>query len=192
MSADQEHLRNLLQEIEPHDSFEAEQLSEATHWVSATADLYRRVRHPVAPRQHLVSYFLLVDSASRAVLLGDHISSGLWLPSGGHVEPGEDPAETVRRECLEELAVEARFHPRLGAKPLFITITESTGQDTHLDVSLWYVLDGLEADELKPDPNEYLSVRWWPVAELRTADPARFDPQLNRMLDKLEATLWRE
>lgn len=25
--------------------------------------------------------------AKRLVLLGDHIKSGLWLPSGGHVEP---------------------------------------------------------------------------------------------------------
>ncbi|MEE3919135.1 NUDIX domain-containing protein [Micromonospora sp. BRA006-A] len=31
----------------------------------------------------------------------------MWLPSGGHVEPGEHPADTVRRELREELGVAA-------------------------------------------------------------------------------------
>ena len=40
-------------------------------------------------------------------------------PAGGHVEPNEDPKETVRRECLEELGVEADF---LIPGPIFFNI----------------------------------------------------------------------
>ncbi|WP_211329500.1 NUDIX domain-containing protein [Thermobifida halotolerans] len=34
--------------------------------------------------------------------------AGLRPPAGGHVEPGEDPWDTVVRECAEELALTAR------------------------------------------------------------------------------------
>jgi len=43
-----------------------------------------------------VSYLLLVDRPAGSVLLCDHRLSGLWLPAGGHVEPGEHPLGTVR------------------------------------------------------------------------------------------------
>lgn len=115
--------------------------------------------------------------------------SPLPRPSGGHVERGEDPAETVRRECAEELGVEARFHEEFGATPLFLTITESNGPDPHRDVALWYVLAGDIRQTLEPDPREYRSVRWWPVDELRAADASLFEPHLRRMLDKLDTTI---
>jgi len=181
----------LIGALAPLDDLEDEHRGEAVAWASSTADLYRRDSRPVAPRQHLVSYFLIVDSTERRVLLGDHIKSGLWLPSGGHVEPGEDPAETVRRECVEELAIEANFHPDCGPTPLFITITETKGSDRHRDVSLWYVLEVSESTALVPDPGEYRSVRWWLAEGIRNADPDLFDPHMRRMLDKVEASLWR-
>jgi 8-oxo-dGTP pyrophosphatase MutT (NUDIX family) len=63
------------------------------------------------------------------VLLGDHVKSGLWLPSGGHVEHGEDPRDTVDREAFEELGIRARFHDRLGAgRPFFLTVTPTLGE----------------------------------------------------------------
>jgi 8-oxo-dGTP pyrophosphatase MutT (NUDIX family) len=46
----------------------------------------------------------------------------LWLPTGGHVEVGEDPAETVRREAEEELGVAALLADP-GARPLFLTVS---------------------------------------------------------------------
>ncbi len=78
---------------------------------------------PRTPSPHLVSYFLPVDPASGSVLLADHRKSGLWLPPGGHIEPGEHPAETVRRETREELGIDARFSPLTGERPAFVTVT---------------------------------------------------------------------
>jgi 8-oxo-dGTP pyrophosphatase MutT (NUDIX family) len=153
--------------------------------------LYRRQSRPVEPRQHLVSYFLVVDSDERLVLLGDHVKSGLWLPSGGHVEPGESPADAVRRECVEELGVEATFHAKLHSTPLFITVTDTNGDDPHRDVSLWYVLEASHSTVLAADPREYHSIRWWRIGDIRTADPQMFDPHMHRMLDKVQATIWR-
>lgn len=184
-------IRALVEALVPLDDVEGEHRREALRWVDSTADLYRTKSRPVEPRQHLVSYFLVVDDANRFVLLGDHIKSGLWLPSGGHVEPGEDPADTVRRECLEELDIEARFHPMLDPAPLFITVTETNGSDPHRDVSVWYVLEASQSTPLRADPGEYRSVRWWSVPDIRTADPRAFDPHMQRMLDKVATTIWR-
>lgn len=180
--------KRLIDGITPLDDLERRHIDDAQAWLSATSDVFRRTASPVAPSKHLVSYFLLVDAANGAFLLGDHRKSGLWLPSGGHVEPGEDPVETVRRECVEELGVEANFDERIGEQPLFITVTEtrSSRRDQHTDVSLWFVLAHSKDETLQPDPGEYRSVRWWTSEEFRSADPEEFDPHQGRLLDKLQ------
>lgn len=177
----------MVDSIEPMDAVEIGHIAEASAWLCMTDDVFRRSTAPTAPAKHLVSYFLLVDPVSGHVLLGDHRKSGLWLPSGGHVEPGESPADTVRRECLEELGVEAGFHPALGPRPLLITVTNtrSNRADVHTDVSLWFVLAHDRHEALVPDEREYAEVRWWTPSEIRAADQGSFDPHMGRMLDKL-------
>lgn len=174
--------------ITPLDDLERRHLDDAREWLSSTSDVFRRTASPVAPPKHLVSYFLLVDRDEGAFLLGDHRKSGLWLPSGGHVEPGEDPVETVRRECVEELGVEAKFDRAIGERPVFITVTrtQESAPDPHTDVSLWFILAHSRSELLRPDPREYRAIRWWTRAEFDDADPARFDPHQRRLLDKLQ------
>lgn len=58
--------------------------------------------------------------------------------------------------------------------------------DTHVDVSLWYVLSCGTGDRLAPDPREFRSVRWWTRPAIAAADPAIFDPHLARMLAKFD------
>lgn len=181
-----ERVRRLVEEIEPVDLIERGHRAEAMSWLGMTTDVFRRTSTPVAPVRHLVAYFLLIDEEDRSVLLGDHIKSGLWLPSGGHVEPGEHPTDTVRRECFEELAVNAQFLPSVGERPLFITITDTVGAaDVHNDVSLWYCLSGSRSMNLKPDPDEYVSIRWWRYDEVHDTEPGQFDPGMGRMLKKV-------
>lgn len=45
------------------------------------------------------------------VALHWHRKIGMWLPAGGHIEPGEDPVEATLREVREEFAVEAEVMP---------------------------------------------------------------------------------
>ncbi len=46
-----------------------------------------------------------------AVLLHWHPKVRAWLPPGGHVEPGEDPVQTVLREVREEIGVPISLLP---------------------------------------------------------------------------------
>jgi ADP-ribose pyrophosphatase YjhB (NUDIX family) len=103
-----------------------------------------------------------------SVLLCDHRLSGLWLPTG-HVEPGEHPLDTVRREAVEELGVATQLDAVFSERPFFLTMAETVGPPAmrHVDVSLWFALAGRAGQPLHPDQREFAQVRWWTVAELR-------------------------
>lgn len=82
-----------------YDALETLHLRDALAWVGAGAPLYR-VSKPATPPEHLVSYVALV--ADEHILLVDHKQAQHQLPTGGHVEPDEDPRVTVvrtRRPC---------------------------------------------------------------------------------------------
>lgn len=168
---------DLLSSIEPFDPLEREHLDFAKRWVESGSDLFRT--GPTTPPIHLVSYFVVADLEKSQLLLVDHRKSGLWLPPGGHVEPDEDPTETVKREAKEELAIEASFW---SEKPLFLTATRTTGALSHLDISLWYLLEQESSVKIDYDEREFHQVRWFKMGELPLD---RCDPHLERFVDKL-------
>lgn len=185
--------------ITPLDSREAADRQKALDWIASTADIFR-TQKPDVPQTHLVSYFVLVDPEAQKILLVDHIKAGLWLPAGGHVEPNEDPAETVRRECVEELQVPAVFmgydegqrESQAKPQPLFITATITNGQGQHTDVSLWYVLQATADDPaIVWDPREFKNVQWWTIHDIMSSPIKNFDPELHRFCTKLQTELAR-
>jgi 8-oxo-dGTP diphosphatase len=177
-------IADLVRGIHPHDGLEVDHQGLALAWLACTDDLFRRVK-PATPSPHLVSYFLPIDTAARRLLLVDHRRAGLWLPPGGHVEPGEHPLRTVAREGSEELGIEVEPLFPTG-RPSFLTWTATVGPDSHIDVSLWYLLRGDACRDLQWDRREFASIRWWSPAEVRRAEVTPVEPHLHRMLDKLE------
>ncbi|MFB8006707.1 NUDIX hydrolase [Nocardia sp. NPDC056000] len=176
---------DIVRTLTPWDALERGHIAETLRWLSESDDIFRRVK-PATPPRHLVSYVVLVDPGSRAVLLGLHRKAGLWLPTGGHVDPGEHPLATARRETVEEIAIEADFTV-IGDAPLFLTITTTVGIGlSHEDVSLWYVIRGSRDREYALDPAEFADQRWFPLdaPELPAADP-----HFERFLAKLTAAL---
>jgi 8-oxo-dGTP pyrophosphatase MutT (NUDIX family) len=109
------------------------------------------------PQQRVALSVRAVDRRADRVLLCDHRLAGLWLPTGGHVEPGEDPVDTVRREAMEELGVSAAFDALTGAEPFFLTVTPTVGDavSRHVDVSLWFALEARVGAALRPDAAEF-------------------------------------
>ena len=177
--------------IEPLDATEADHRADALAWVRSDAPIWRTSK-PATPPEHLVAYFLLVDAGARRCLLVDHRLAQLWLPTGGHVEPGEDPVATVARECREEVGFTAPLLGGLSSQPLFVTRRMTGGLDPgHVDVSLWYVCDADARRPVEFDPREFRAARWWPLDELATSDAAGFDPNLPRFVVKLLGELGR-
>jgi ADP-ribose pyrophosphatase YjhB (NUDIX family) len=172
-------IRTELLMIQPHDCLEQEHLAEALAWVDSGAELCRTGK-PATPPMHLVSYFALVDGEH--ILLVDHRNAQLWLPSGGHVEPGEHPRDTVVRELREELNLKAL--ESVGA-PLMLTCTTTVGLTAgHRDVSLWYVVRASRRQPLVFDAQEFQAVQWFHFSEVPFQ---RADPHLRRFMAKLGA-----
>jgi 8-oxo-dGTP diphosphatase len=181
LSSMRKAIRAELAAIRPHDSLEQEHLAEALVWVDSGAELCR-ISKPATPPRHLVSYFAVVDADH--ILLVDHRNAQLWLPTGGHVEPGEHPRDTVVRELKEELSlVPAR---PVGA-PLMVTCTTTVGLTAgHQDVSLWYVVEVSRKQPLSFDEQEFNAVQWFRFNEVPFE---RSDPQMRRFVDKLGSHL---
>jgi len=175
----------LVAAIEPYDDTERADQADVLGWLASTPDIYRRVK-PATPPRHLVSYAVLTSPRNGHVFLVDHRLAGLWLPTGGHVEPQEAPAVTAAREAREELGIEADFSIA-GRRPVLVTVTQTTGPDSHTDVSLWFLLAGYPGMPVVLDPGEFAGGRWWTGPELESADPALFDPAMGRFLAKLRS-----
>ena len=179
-------VRDLVSQIAAFDALERAHQADVLEWLQATSDIYRR-KKPATPPKHLVSYAVLMDPVDASVFLVDHVLAGLSLPPGGHVEPGEDPADTVRREAMEELGIEADFSVA-GPLPVFVTVTRTVGLGRgHTDVSLWYTIAGNARTPISLDSAEFTGGRWWTAAELDSADPAWFDPQFGRFSAKIRS-----
>ncbi len=177
MSELRDRIRAEFAQIVPFDTQEEEHRRDALNWVNSGVELCR-LRKPATPPKHLISYFAVVDVGH--VLLVDHINAQLWLPCGGHVEPGEHPRDTVRREVVEELGIEAEFN---FDAPLFVTVTETVGLTAgHTDVSLWYVLNGTKDATYAFDRDEFNNVKWFSFGGLPVN---RVDPHLRRFVNKL-------
>jgi 8-oxo-dGTP pyrophosphatase MutT (NUDIX family) len=173
-------LASEIRAIHPCDALESEQIEATLAWIASSAPLYRLSRADDPP-QHLVSYFILFDPDQRKLLLVDHKKAGLWLPSGGHVEVDEEPQATVRREVREELGIEAAF---LMTAPLFLTVTPTVGTVAkHVDVSLWYLLQGDSTQNYWFDPAEFYRIAWFGLDALPFE---RSDPHLARFAAKLQ------
>ncbi len=170
-------IRTEIESIKPLDDKEAWTQAEVLAWVDSGVELCR-LQKPATPPKHLVSYFVLVDGDF--ILLVDHINAELWLPTGGHVEPGEHPRVAALREAREELGIDAEF---MQQKPVLITNTQTVGKTAgHVDVSIWYALKGDRKALLEYDDSEFNEVRWFHRNKIPMQ---RTDPELGRFLQKL-------
>lgn len=181
-------LTTLIGGIRPWDAQERAHLGETEAWVASGAPLYRTEKPDVPPR-HLVSYFVAFDEPRRELLLVAHRKAGLWLPSGGHVEPREDPWTTVERECREELHIDAVPSVVSGDRPFFLTVTDTRAPGGHTDVSLWYVLQVDAASVTTFDEGEFTAVKWLALQQVLAEPLDGMDPHMHRFTRKLLAAL---
>ena len=171
---------DLVADIQPLDKLECEHQEEVLQWIDSGVELCR-LEKPATPPKHLVSYFTLLDVEKQMLLLVDHKKALLWLPPGGHVEPGEHPTDTAKRELVEELGVTL---PLLKPDPVFLSVTETVGRTAgHVDVSLWYLFKADSSMIFAYDMSEFSAIQWFPLKELPLE---RSDPHMSRFLQKIE------
>ena len=161
------------------DELEQDHIRFVLDWIDSGREIFR-IEKPATPDTHLVAYFVIASTEMDQVLLVDHKKAELWLPPGGHVDPGEDPKETVRREAKEELGVDVEF---LFDEPILLTVTKTVGNIAkHTDVSLWYLLMGNPHRTLNYDPDEFNQIRWFTIDEIPFE---KSDPHMKRCIQKM-------
>jgi len=95
------------------------------------------------------------------VMLHRHPKLGMWLPCGGHVEPGELPDDAAVRELLEESGVRVRLigphpvdapGPRPLARPRGVQLETIAPGHEHVDLVYWAVPEEPYDGTLRGDP----------------------------------------
>ncbi|MEI6835837.1 MAG: NUDIX domain-containing protein [Candidatus Falkowbacteria bacterium] len=120
---------------------------------------------------HFCAYFAACDYKNKQLFIGHHIKSGLWLFNGGHIDEGENLAETVAREIEEEWGLKA---DNLQVnKPALLTLAEinnPTKQKCRLHLDIWHFIN-VNQDEFNPDPlkiaEEFYSAEWMDLTRAR-------------------------
>jgi 8-oxo-dGTP pyrophosphatase MutT (NUDIX family) len=106
---------------------------------------------------------LIRDDAGR-ILLVQHVE-GRWQLPGGAVDPGERPAEAMRRECREEAGIEVELLRILGVYggPEF-QIRYANGDETAWVVTVFEAR--IVGGEPAPSDDETQDVGWFHPDEL--------------------------
>ncbi len=91
----------------------------------------------------------------RGVILHQHRRLGIWLQPGGHVEPGETPAQAAVRESTEETGLPVTL---LNDEIIHVDMHPSGRGHTHLD--LRYLCTAPDHDPTPP-PAESQEVFWF-------------------------------
>jgi len=100
----------------------------------------------------------------------------VWDFPGGHVEPGEDPWDALRREVAEELGVELEG---VDGGP----VLRRVDQQRSLDLTVW-ASRRWRGEVSNMQPHEHDAIGWFTAAqmeELTLADPA-YLPALQQLL----------
>lgn len=87
-----------------------------------------------------------------------------WSLVGGHIEPGETPADAIRRECREELGIDID-----DPQPVPMTVS-----DPLIEMHA-FVVTGWRGDPTNEAPAEHDHLRWYEPADL--ADLALAHPE---------------
>jgi 8-oxo-dGTP pyrophosphatase MutT (NUDIX family) len=93
----------------------------------------------------------------RGVVLHRHRRLLRWMQPGGHLDPGETPAQAMIRECVEETGLEVS-HPASGPMMIHVDVHEAADHHVHLD--LRYLVWAPD-EEPVPGPGESQDVAWF-------------------------------
>lgn len=103
------------------------------------------------------------------VLIGRRADNGSWQPVSGIVDPGEEPADAVVRECLEEAGVTVRVTRLAHVQQVPRIVYDNGDQVDYLD--LVFRADWVSGDP-HPADGELTEVGWYGLGELVDVDQA--------------------
>lgn len=187
-----QQIKNVITAVIPHDKIEQNHINNTLNWIDTGVEIFR-IKKDAIPPKHLVSYSVVIDRAKEKILLFDHKKALLLLPSGGHVDLNEMPANTATRELKEELDLSLDLYSpyKDPSVPFFLSIADTVGiSEKHTDVSLWYLFDGDSKKKLDDAHAEYQrefnGYQWLSYDEILSMPLNKFSPDMHRFVEKLQ------
>jgi 8-oxo-dGTP diphosphatase len=116
--------------------------------------------------------FLLLPGVTAVIhdrekfMLARHRHSGLWSLVGGGIEPGEEPADALRREVVEETGAQIQIRGIVGAyggEPMMVTYPNGD--------QVGYVTVAYDCELLSvasPDLEELLEIGWFERSTIKS------------------------
>jgi len=139
------------------------------------------------PQTHFCVYFAPYDPIKRAVFIGHHKKSGLWLFNGGHIDKNETPKQALKREIGEEWGIDMDVN---GLAPSLLTVTNIISNPAkrpcknHCDI--WFFI-ATDSEKFAPDVNllskEFYETGWKSFDEARKLSR---DPNTLRGIGEIE------
>lgn len=130
-------------------------------------ELAPHLEHPFdeeADPIHVTGSALIVGP--RGIVLLKHRKLGIWVQPGGHIDPGETPAEAALREAREETGMDCTL---VSDALVHVDVHPGPRDHTHLD--LRYLITAPDTDPTPP-AGEAQECYWFSWADaLATAHP---------------------
>ncbi|MBI4079559.1 MAG: NUDIX hydrolase [Candidatus Levybacteria bacterium] len=115
------------------------------------------------PTEHFCSFFMPVDNKTHRIFLGHHIKAQDWIPPGGHIEKGESPEETVRREFTEELGYTLKKE-NIKLFDISIIHVRSKARPCKIHYDFWHMVE-INEQPFQFDKKEFYDAKWFTLRE---------------------------
>jgi 8-oxo-dGTP pyrophosphatase MutT (NUDIX family) len=136
---------------------------------------------------HITSSAFVVNRARNKVLMVHHNIYNSWSWTGGHADGDDDLLEVAMREVNEETGVN-NIHP-VNSEIFSLDILTVLGHvkrgkyvSPHLHLSVAYLLEGDEKEQLVVKEDENSGVKWIPIDEVNEYSN---EPHMQKVYDKL-------
>lgn len=114
------------------------------------------------PINHFCSFLVPVHKDSQSIFVGHHIKADEWIPPGGHIELGETPVDTVRREFTEELSYELTSQ-RINFFDISIMNVNSPTRPCRMHNDFWFAVYMDSKVDFLVDTGEFYKAAWLPI-----------------------------
>lgn len=117
--------------------------------------------------EHFCSFIVPIHKASGSLFVGHHIKANDWIPPGGHIEPNEDPYDTVTRESSEELQyTPTRSQIHLCEFTIIPIVPARKTCTAHFD--FWFVVELPDKIPFQYDKGEFYDAGWFTFEEAQS------------------------
>lgn len=111
---------------------------------------------------------LALDEQGRVLLVRQSYGSGMWMPPGGGIGPGEAADVAARRELFEETGCRL-----VGSREVAVVVEELHGAE-----NIVHVVAGLAHDEARADMREIIEARFFAADRLPGPMAGRLDSDI--------------